>query len=114
MIVTLPWPTGPQWPNARAHWSVLARHRKAAHAEAWWLTLAAGAPKGAARLTVTLHPPRKPGRTNVDGCIGALKAAVDGIAQALGVDDSELRIAWPETFSSPVKGGCVVVEIEPA
>ena len=114
MNVTLPWPHSDLWPNSRTHWSVLARHRKAAHRAAWVLCLDAGAPKGPARLTVKLHPPRKPGRTNVDGCIGALKAAVDGIAQALGVDDSELRIAWPEAFAEPVAGGAVVVEIEPA
>jgi hypothetical protein len=49
--------------------------------------------------------------TNVDGCISALKGAVDGIADAFRVDDSELRISWPTAFSEPVKGGAVVVEV---
>jgi crossover junction endodeoxyribonuclease RusA len=114
VTIALPWPTGPQWPNRRPHWSVLARHRKAAHKAAWALCMEAGAPKGPAHLTVTLHPPRKPGRMNIDGCISANKAAVDGIAQALGVDDSELRISWPVAFSEPVKGGLVVVTVREA
>lgn len=111
--ITLSWPCGPLWPNRRPHWSVLSRHRRQAHREAWAAVLEAKAPKGPAALTVALHPPRRPGLTNIDGCIAALKAHCDGIAEALGVDDSELRIRWPEAFSEPVKGGAVIVEVTP-
>lgn len=112
--VTLPWPTGPLWPNSRPHWSVRAKHVRRAREAAWALCLEAGAPKGEAELRVSFHPPRKPGLANIDNAIAACKGLVDGIADALGVDDSRLRIVWPVAFSEPIKGGAVVVEIAPA
>ena len=111
-VVRLSWPRGPLWPNRRPHWSVEAKHRKAQNTEAWALTMQAGV-RGRARLSFAFHPPRKPGMTNCDNLIAALKGSVDGIARALGVDDSELAIVWPEAFSEPVKGGLVVVTITP-
>lgn len=110
-VVTLPWPSMPLWPNRKAHWSVVARHRQKAKDAAWALTRVHRL-SGPCRLTVAFHPPRKPGLMNVDNAIAAMKAQVDGIALALGVDDSRLVIAWPETFAEPLSGGDVRVEIE--
>jgi crossover junction endodeoxyribonuclease RusA len=112
MIVTLPWPTGPLWPNRRPHWSVRAKHVAKARRDAWALCLEAGAPKGEAELRVAFHPPDR-GRRDVQNAVAAMKAQIDGIADALGVDDSRLRIEWPIAFAEPVKGGAVVVEIAP-
>jgi crossover junction endodeoxyribonuclease RusA len=67
---------------------------------------------GALTARVTFNPPNKR-RRDVDGVIASLKACIDGIADAIGLDDSMFRIAWPEEFSEPVKGGQILVEILP-
>jgi crossover junction endodeoxyribonuclease RusA len=64
----------------------------------------------ALHVTITLCPPNN-NRRDVQNTIAALKAAVDGVADVLGVDDSRWRIVWPVAFSGPVRGGCVLVEI---
>jgi len=60
-------------------------------------------------LRIVLHAPDKRVR-DLDGLFGALKNALDGIADALGVNDShfaECSIVRGE----PVKGGRVVINI---
>ena len=66
----------------------------------------------AARLVWRFHPPSRR-KIDVQNLIGALKAHVDGIADAMGIDDSTFRHAWPETLSEPVKGGAIIVEVTP-
>jgi hypothetical protein len=115
VTVTLPWPHGTCWPNSRAHYHVVAKHRRAQRHTAWALGYEAGLKgKGEATLRIALHPPRRPGLMNVDGCIAACKSALDGLADVLGVDDSRLRIEWPVSFAEPVRGGAVVVHVEAA
>jgi len=109
VLITLPWPASPLWPNRRPHWAVFSRHARLAHRTAWAVTLESKA--SGTELRFAFHPPRRPGLMNIDGCISANKHHCDGIANALGVDDSMLRISWPEAFSEPVKGGAIVVEI---
>jgi crossover junction endodeoxyribonuclease RusA len=110
-LVHLPWPTGPLSQNSRAHWSVRQRHVRNARRAAWALTVEARATAGETpELRFTFHPPNRV-RRDVSNVIGALKASVDGIADALGVDDSRFRISWPVEFAAPVKGGAVVVEV---
>lgn len=62
-------------------------------------------------MSVSFHPPRRPGIMNIDGMIASMKSAIDGMADALGIDDSRFSIAWPETFSEPIKGGRVLVNV---
>lgn len=56
----------------------------------------------------TFHPPRA-GRFDRDNAVGRCKALQDGIADALGIDDS--RFVPTYLIGEPVKGGRVVVEI---
>jgi crossover junction endodeoxyribonuclease RusA len=84
-----------------------------ARGEAQIVTLAAKPPKLTApvRMIVRVYPPSRR-RMDMANVIGALKAHIDGIADALGIDDSQFLIRWPEAFEQPVEGGKVTFEIE--
>ena len=109
--IELPWPDPILSPNARKHW---ARHNKAKQAamqEAFYLT-----PKHKLwrdkhySMTLTFCPPSLR-RADLDNCLSGEKSRIDGIAKALGIDDSQFRpitIDWGEK----VKGGKVIVEID--
>ena len=112
--IVLPWPCRHLHPNSRVHWSVRARAAKAARRDAYMIACGMGARvlgwDGLA-ATVTFCPPSRR-RMDLDGCLSANKAHLDGIADATGVDDSRwsLALRWGEV----VRGGQVVVEIERA
>lgn len=100
MIVTLPYPEKVLSPNARAHWAVIARAKKKAREAASWATISAAgstanlAPYAAQeRLAVGIkfYPPDNR-RRDVDNALASLKAALDGIADAMGMDDSRFII----------------------
>lgn len=61
------------------------------------------------RLCLTFHPPRK-GRHDADNLVARMKAALDGVALALGIDDSKFQLG-AITVAPPIKGGEVVVTI---
>jgi hypothetical protein len=68
--------------------------------------------RGAAALDVTVifHPPIQPGpQPDDDNMIARLKAARDGIADAIGVDDGKWRVSYH--MAHPVKDGCVLVAL---
>lgn len=119
MMVELSWPAKPLSPNfrSRSHWPK-TRALKAAKNEAYYATKAAmgGQPftplSPRLAFVITAYPPDK--RSRDDDNLGAsMKAARDGIAAALGVDDRifDQRLQWGE----PVKGGKIIVTVgEPA
>lgn len=113
ITVTVSWPPRSLWQNARVHWSKRAAATKLARSEAHILTIATNPGKLTApvRIIVRVYPPSRR-RMDMANVIGALKASIDGIADALGIDDSQFLIRWPETFEQPVKGGKVTFEIE--
>lgn len=113
--VTLPWPPRELSPNARhAHWSSLARakrrYRAACHLEA----LAGHCRRMAHHTRLHLHlafvPPDRRAR-DLDNCIAAMKAGLDGLADVLGVDDS--RWALTAELDQSQIGGFVRVEVSP-
>lgn len=111
--VTLAWPDKGLSPNARLHWGRKSRLVKLARTAAWGATLeVTGA--GPSRLGKTVHldmvfcPPDKR-RRDRDNLIASMKAATDGIADALRVDDS--RFVSTYSIGEPVKGGAVFVTI---
>jgi len=126
IAILLAWPEKELWPNAKAHPIVVAGVRQIARAEAYYLTratlagrhlaVAAGAP---IELTLVFCPPHRR-RFDLDNAQSAMKSSLDGVAQALGIDDRwfrpkpvpgdmrpgglvEVRIA-AETYSSPREG----------
>jgi crossover junction endodeoxyribonuclease RusA len=110
MNIVLPWPQTDLSPNARIHWSKLARAKKAYRADCAWQALAQGAKRIEAEriaVSITFYPPSKR-RIDLDNCISRLKSGIDGLADVLGVDDSK----WVMTFAmADTVGGMVRVEV---
>lgn len=114
VIVILPWPPAALSPNARGHWAMKHTAFKKAKSDAYWSALEALGPRGARRLTqtiggipvrVTLSPPDAR-RRDADNILASCKAYLDGIAQAVGLDDRRFN---PITVlrDAPVKGGAI-------
>lgn len=97
--VVLPWPSRELSPNARCHWAKKAKAVKAYRQACWTLTKAAKitidpAYTGQLHLWLTFMPPDRRNRDD-DNIIASFKAGRDGLAQALGVDDSRFRsLPW--------------------
>jgi crossover junction endodeoxyribonuclease RusA len=94
---------------------VKARKAKSAKLSAWSLAYEAGVRRvpwepPLRTLTFSFHPPTRR-RTDLDNVIASCKSLIDGISCALGVDDSQLAMRFPERLSEPVKGGAIVVEV---
>lgn len=112
--VELPWPARELSPNARGHWSVAAKAKKAYRARCRAIGEAAGlkvlaAGKNGASVHLAFFPPDRRGRDQ-DNAIASMKAGLDGLADAMGVDDRRWDLSF--AFSKePVPGGVVVVEI---
>lgn len=122
MIIRLPWPDRRLSPNGRAHWRSVAPIKAKAKRDACYLTydaMPAGlrevrqlfAGDGPIRYAVTFYPPDKRLRDD-DNMIGSFKAARDGIAEALAVNDRRFKPEY--SFGEPCKPGYVEVCITPA
>jgi crossover junction endodeoxyribonuclease RusA len=116
--IELPYPAKELSPNARGHWAKQARFKKGARQlacctakEASWHTWphwTRGGPPPQAQITITFCPPDKR-RRDLDNAIASFKASQDGIADALGIDDSNWAVSY--RFGEVVKGGRVIVEL---
>lgn len=119
MKIVLPWPDKRLSSNARLHWAAKVAPKKKARADAAVATY--GAINGGVRelraalagdapipLTIRFFPPdaRRRDRDNMQS---SLKHALDGIADALGVDDYRFRPTYE--FAAPEKPGRVEVTI---
>ena len=116
ITIELPWPSTELWPNRNhgKHWTVTslcaAQARDGARVlmfeamEAWRPECVSAA------LRVTFHAPTKR-CYDLQNALSALKADFDGIADALGINDSKFD---PITLArgSVRKPGCVVVEVD--
>lgn len=110
----LPWPPSACHPNARGHWAKTAKARKLLRTAWAYQARAQGARKIEAdrlRVSLVFVPPDKR-RRDLDGCLSAVKAGLDGLADVLGVDDScwELAIAMDHERI----GGVVEIEVAAA
>mgnify|MGYP000933517560 FL=1 len=110
----LPWPSRDLHPNARVHWSRRARAAKSARRAADALAREAGwcrvsLPEGRLHVWIDAYPPDRR-RRDTDGVLSSLKSALDGIADALGVDDRRF-VPHPFLHDEPRKGGEVRVRI---
>lgn len=115
LTIRLPWPDPALFPNRRTHWHKLYELRTEAKRTAYMLTYEAMQGKsmsmgsGKAPIEYEFCYPDNRKRDN-DGMLGALKAAQDGIADALGIDDTRFE---PVTLrrGENVGGGAVIVRI---
>src|SRR3990170_3050329 len=93
--VTLPWIDSDLRPNAarRIHWTRRARIAAHARFEAKLLAMDAGLiiPADAdLAMTVVFHPPTRR-HYDIDGLLSALKPSIDGIFEACGADDAQVK-----------------------
>lgn len=111
-MIELPFPPASLSGHTKGHWrstsGIVARHRE-------WARLATLAAKATApargdiRVVTTFYPPDRRGdRINFPN---RMKPYFDGIAQAMGVNDSRFLPAY--IFAEPSKPGKVVIIIEP-
>jgi len=63
-------------------------------------------------LEFSFHPPDNR-RRDVQNMPATVKGAIDGIADAMGCDDSGFRPVFPTEFGANAKGGCVLIHIKP-
>lgn len=93
--ILFPWPPAELSPNARCHWAKKARIIKKYRADCFYLTKAAKAKagEGAILLDVVFYPPT-PRSRDMDNMIASVKALLDGLADALGVNDSRFSITY--------------------
>lgn len=110
-MIELPWPPAVLSPNARAHWATRSKAAKAYRQACYLLTRQSGivAPAGRVLLALEFVPPDRRRRDD-DNCLAAFKAGRDGVADALGIDDSRF-ITQFALSREPVKGGAVRVRI---
>lgn len=122
IAVTLPWPDPKLNPNRSkgVHWAATSKLRKDARTGAWQLTRVAASKtpwfSGAERaeavpLTVTFIQPDRRARDR-DNLLAALKPSLDGVADALGINDAQFD---PVTIRREYgeKPGAVRIEIGP-
>lgn len=107
----LPWPPKVLSPNARAHWATKSKAAKAYRSACFLLCVQAGlvVPADRALLSLEFIPPDRRRRDD-DNCVAAFKSGRDGVAQALGIDDSRF-VTQLQISNETIKGGAVRVRI---
>lgn len=103
VTITLPWPVKKLWQNRRFHWVLVARAKQVQRYMA--RALMNEAKRDLAKfnpcryeLDFDFHQPNAIKR-DLQNMPATQKAAIDGIADALGVDDSEFIIRWPTEWA---------------
>lgn len=111
-IVTFPWPPKELSPNSVIHWSKKSKKKKEYRTACWALALEAKleAPKGEEKfpIEITFYPPDKRHR-DADNMVASIKAGLDGLADALKVNDK--RFLPNFKFTEEIKG-MIVIEIK--
>lgn len=109
--LTLPWPPKELSPNARVHWSKKSSAAKSYRSACYLLCRLAGIkpPAGRALFSLEFIPPDKRRRDD-DNCLASFKSGRDGVAQALGIDDSNF-VTQLQISANTIKGGAVRVRI---
>jgi crossover junction endodeoxyribonuclease RusA len=112
--IILPWPARALSPNfrSRTHWA-RTKATKKARDDAYLIARAAGArvPAVESLIAVLLRfePPTRAARDH-DNLLASCKAYLDGIAEAMGVNDSAFRPSIE--IGGTLKGGRVIVTVE--
>ena len=117
IAIVLPWPPSVLLPNSRSHWSKRAHAAKQCRLTAFAQTKLAGVRKGdfdlpaSLKVTCVFAPPDHRKR-DLDNMLSACKSLLDGVSDAVGIDDSKWQIALRK--EAPIKGGLVRIELEQA
>jgi len=112
LTITLPWPPAGLSPNARNHWAKLAKLKRQYREACAWTAASQGAhPMNADKLhlTLTFVPPTRR-QYDLDNALARMKSGLDGLADALRVDDSKWSLTIRKAPAGEV-GGFVRVEV---
>jgi len=116
ILIELPWPLKELSPNWKGHWGRKAksvkRYRRMCHAYAHNAVIAARytvKSGGVIGFHLEFYPPDRRARDD-DNMLASFKAGRDGVADALGVDDSRFKTSFD--VCDPVPGGAVRVFIQ--
>lgn len=110
MKIELPWPDRVLHPNARSHYLAKAKVTKAVRTQAFYTALGAefSAPiEGDVLVTMDFYPPDNR-RRDLDGMLSASKAQIDGIADALKINDNRFALLIRRQDPQPPHGKVVV------
>lgn len=109
--IELPFPARVLFPNARPNWHVKAREVKLHRYWSYVATRAANvgevAPKDVIEYRIT-YTPKTNRRRDEDGIISSCKSYLDGVAQALGIDDHIFRHRGTEALPAKAPGSLVL------
>ena len=106
--VQLPWFPKELNPNARKHWSVVAKHKKSYRSVCYLLAKQAGIkPTESMRVVLTFYKPSNR-HMDLDNCLAAIKAGLDGLADAIKVDDRHFKLT---VSMAEELGGYIMVEV---
>lgn len=111
----LPWPPSILSPNNRQHWGSKVKVRAKCRADGALLTQLAmmksqeRLPTGNIPMKLIFHPPTKR-QPDLDNLLASMKNYLDGVADALGVNDKCFQPITCE-YGEPRKRGEVVVRI---
>ncbi|MDE4274742.1 hypothetical protein PXK58_08975 [Phaeobacter gallaeciensis] len=107
-IVRLPWPPRQLSPNARCDRRAISGVRKEYRSVCGWEAKAAKLEPGS-HVVVKFCPPDAR-RRDVDNMLASIKSGLDGVASAIGQDDSEWQ-SHTLTRGPVEKGGAVYIEL---
>ena len=110
--ITLSWPDKSLSPNARVHWAVKSKAAKQAKEAAFYITKLASIvlpETEKLHLFVDFYAPDKR-HYDGDNLLSRCKSKIDGIADALGINDNRF-IFHPFLRDEVVKNGKVIVTI---
>jgi crossover junction endodeoxyribonuclease RusA len=107
--VNLPWPPRELSPNARKHWAVVAKHKKLYRQICALMVKQSGMqPTESMRVFLTFYKPSNR-RMDLDNCLASMKSGLDGVADALGIDDKHFKLTV--TMADEL-GGYVKLELK--
>lgn len=115
-MIELPYPAKELSPNSRCHWSQKARLNKIARKDAALLAKVAGFSEltftgydGKLHLWIDIYCKTK-NYVDADNALSSCKSMIDGIADALGVNDRRF-VHHPFVKDETHKGGKVIIRI---
>lgn len=90
----MPWPPAVLGPNARHHWRVVAKAKKSLRATAYAEAMRQGAAQMHGKLSAhfVFYPPTRR-HYDQDNLLSRSKALIDGLADAIRVDDRHWRMS---------------------
>ncbi|QXR37277.1 hypothetical protein EGK70_007250 [Alcaligenes aquatilis] len=109
--IHLPWPNKGLSPNARLHYMALAKLKAAYRQQCRLLANQHKQPiPDTPALMLEFMPPDRR-RRDRDNLLASMKSGIDGVCDALGVDDSAFD-PLVVSMKDPVRGGAVILRIQ--